>query len=424
MSRLGRLTKNAGVFVLLLSVLLMNSCSLKKGGLSTADLQACNDLALNINNYYNANVIKDGSLPTPEPPVISSPLNNSTLSTGNVSVNVQFDLHNSQYPNYTHHVRFLAIEFETQKVDSNQEYYAPSVEYGENTTGAGLFLYNPGKYLLMVMAQYVTTNGPWGQAGFAVTSDSGYIYQAVCVTVTLPGGQGGSALPLSAQQACLDLLPIADTEIVNYDFYHAGKVATLPFLDQPSITSPANLSLLEAGSITVSVQLNPNHFDDYLHRVRLLVMNVAYGNVEANEATFTSDPNVSFVWTPGPGIYMLLAFDQNVKVSFPSLTVTAESEYAYSNVLCVAVRQVYSLATPGVSDLQVNPGILPTLTPTQTPSLTPTTYRLPPTSVPTSAPTNTEGPACHDYGGPDQCGADPNHIGGCWWSADKNSCQP
>ncbi len=420
MSRSFRCFRLGATSVLIVLTMLVPGCNMPATGLTAADLQACNDLALNINNYYNANFVLDATLPTPEQPVLSSPLNNSVHSTGTVTINVQFDLDNPLYPNYTHHVRFVAINFETQEVDTNQEYYIPSVLYGESTTGVGLFMYNPGKYLLMVMDQYIISNGTYGKGGFAVIGDSPYTYEAVCVTVTLPGGEAGSAIPLSTQQACLDLLPIADTEIVNYDFYHAGKVANFPFPDQPSITSPANLSLLEAGPITVSVLLNPKNFDNYLHRARLLVMNAIYGNVEADESTFTTDPNVSFVWTPGPGIYVLLAFDQFVEMTFPALEVTAESEYIYSNLLCVAVRQMHYMATPGISDLHVNPGILPTLTQTQTLTLTPTIHRLPPTSVPT----NTPAPACHDYGGPDLCGADPNHIGGCWWSADKNSCQP
>lgn len=342
-------------------------------------------------------------------------------SQGHVSLNLQIEDNTLNYPNYIHHLLLIIIDIETQEVYGNTQYYIPSPYLTGFTPVLSNFFYNPGKYLVLMMDQYIASYVPYGQGGFAVTADSPYISDSICVTVTLPGGEGGSVIPLSAQQTCLNLLEVADVDIVNYDFYHAGKVAALPWPSEPTISSPANLSLLEAGPITVSVQLNPDNFDDYLHRARLLVMNAVDGNMEADEWTFTSDPNVTFVWTPGPGIYMLLAFDQYVEMTYPALEVTAESEYIYSNLLCVAVRQMYYMATPGISDLQVIPGILPTITPTFTPTPTSTPLRLPPTT----APTNTPAPACHDYGtSMDMCLADPYHIGGCWWSTDKGACQP
>jgi hypothetical protein len=421
MSQLERSSKNLGLVIMVLSVVLLNSCSLKKPGLSADDLQACLNLAQEITNYYNANIVKDATLPTPESPVITSPLDNTVHQQGSVSVNLYIEDNTINYPEYIHHLRLITIDFETQKVDGNIEYYIPSPNLTGFTPVLSNYFYNPGKYLVLVMDQYITSYVPYGQGGFAVTADSPFISDYVCVTVTLPGGEGGSVIPLSAQQTCLDLLEVADVDIVNYDFYHTGKVATLPWPGAPTISSPANLSLLEAGPIPISVQLGSNNFDDHIHRTRLLVMNVVNGNVDADEYTFTYEQNVSFTWTPGPGIYMLLAFDQFVDMTFPGLEVTAESEYIYSNLLCVAVRQMHYRATPGISDLQVIPGILPTITPTFTPTPTSTPLRLPPTF----APTNTPAPACHDYGSSqDMCLADPYHIGGCWWSTDKGACQP
>lgn len=50
MFRLERLSKSLGLAILLLSTLLLNSCSLKKPGLSVEELQNCFALAQDINN--------------------------------------------------------------------------------------------------------------------------------------------------------------------------------------------------------------------------------------------------------------------------------------------------------------------------------------------------------------------------------------
>jgi|GEM_PF-3861496 len=144
--------------ILLILALLtaLPACNLKQG-MSTAEVQACKAIAQQMEDYYNSHVTYTdaANFPVPLSLMITSPVNNSTVSVSGFSVAVQYEPLDLSQPDLRHNVRLVIVDITKNMIIANQEFLFPSQQYPSLISSFWEKLYYPGKYAVIVLDRYV-----------------------------------------------------------------------------------------------------------------------------------------------------------------------------------------------------------------------------------------------------------------------------
>ncbi len=378
-------------------------------------------------NPGNIPVDQNGIYPAPDPPVIDQPSDGSAYPFGPVDIAFHFVPPNLFQLNYE--MDLIAAPLGQPE---NMGTYVKQIIGILGSTTTSSVQWNPskaGKYVVVVAFRY--TN----QGFFPMNSSNGHIsYASVCVfikpvqavvnppEVSLPddGLTFTPEPPITAEdhQLCADNADAIASLYNGETYVLVTPIAPLyqsgiPKPEGLAITSPIDGSILSTGAPIQIYFTSSGPASGYVLGFSLIVLDLAQGLpnpiVQKDIPPFQA-PLMTLVeeWTPGaPGKYLVMVMSQNLQEGG-----AVEGPYAY-DYICVKVE--VPKAGPANNPQVVLP---PIGLPTSTPTYTPIPY-VPPT------PTFTPAPACHDYGtSQDMCLADPYHIGGCWWSTDKGSCQP